>query len=322
MISMSNRVLEHYRFGWAFAWVNRTLRSRRKKITKIMALYKKFGLVSGGCSLCESKNFTLVSEGDRYGFDLKKQICNECGLIQTYPAVSREFHEEFYSYHYRPLYLKSETVDYEGVIKEQSDKAKKYLNYFINNGLSEKLANLSIIEIGCSSGGTIDALKTAAKSVQGCDLDVEAIKFAKDNFKLDVEMGMYPSSLPNGPRLFILSHVLEHVYNPLETLKEIRLLMNTGDYLFIAVPGINGVAKGNYKNDLRRYFHIAHVSDFTSSTLANVANYAGFKLANIDQEINGLFVADEVSNWRKNKQDSINNIRSIEKTYKGIFPHL
>ncbi|MDC1290509.1 class I SAM-dependent methyltransferase [Candidatus Thioglobus sp.] len=319
---MSSRILEHFRFGSAFAWVNRTLRSRRKKIKEIMALYKKFGLVSGGCSLCESKNFTLISEGDRYGFDLKKQFCNECGLIQTYPSVSREFHEEFYSYHYRPLYLKSETVAYEDVIKEQSDKAKKYLDYFLNNGLSEKLSDLSIIEIGCSSGGTITALKTAAKSVQGCDLDVEAIKFAQDNFKLDVEVGMYPSTLPSGPRLFILSHVLEHVFSPLETLKEIRLLMNPSDYLFIAVPGINGVAKGDYKNDLRRYFHIAHVSDFTSSTLTNVANYAGFKVTNIDQEINGLFVADEVSNWRKNKQDSIDNILSIEKTYKGIFPHL
>jgi SAM-dependent methyltransferase len=319
---MSNRVLEHYRFGLAFAWINRTLRSRRKKITKIMALYKKFGLVSDGCSLCKSKNFTLVSEGDRYGFDLKKQLCNECGLIQTYPSVSREFHDEFYSYHYRPLYLKSETVDYASVIREQRDKAKKYLDYFFNNGLKEKLADLSIIEIGCSSGGTIDALKTAAKSVQGCDLDVEAIKFAKDNFKLDVEVGMYPSTLPNGPRLFILSHVLEHVFSPLETLKEIRLLMNTGDYLFIAVPGINGVAEGDYKNDLRRYFHIAHVTDFSSSTLVNVVNYAGFKVTNIDQEINGLFVADEISNWRKNKQDSINNIRAIEKTYKRNFPHL
>ena len=319
---MSNRVLKHFRFGPTFAKINRTLRSRRKAIKKIMVLYKKFGLMNDGCTLCKRDNFSLISEGDRYGFDLKKQLCNECGLIQTYPSVSREFHEEFYSYHYRPLYLKSEVVEYEGVIREQNDKAKKYLDYFFNNGLSEKLADLSIIEIGCSSGGTISALKTAAKSVQGCDLDVEAIKFAQDNFKLDVEVGMYPSTLPNGPRLFILSHVLEHVYNPLEALKEIRLLMNTGDYLFIAVPGIDGVAKGDYKNDLRRYFHIAHVSDFTSSTLANVANYAGFKVTNIDQEINGLFVADEVSNWRKNKQDSIDNILSIEKTYKGIFPHL
>jgi hypothetical protein len=39
-------------------------------------------------------------------------------------------------------------------------------------------------------------------------------------------------------------------------------------------------------------------------------------------EINGLFVANEVSNWRKSMQDSIDNILYIEKTYKGIFPHL
>jgi len=319
---MSDRVLKHFRFGSTFAKINRTLRSRRKAISNIMTLYKKYGLVIDGCSLCDSNNFTLISEGDRYGFDLKKQFCNQCGLIQTYPALSREFHEEFYSYHYRPLYLKSKTVDYEDVIKEQNDKAEKYLDYFFHNGLSEKLANLSIIEIGCSSGGTISALKKTVKSVQGCDLDVEAIKFAKNKFKLNVEVGMYPSSLPDGPKLFILSHMLEHVFNPLETLREIRLIMSPGDYLFVAVPGLNGVSKGDYKNDLRRYFHIAHVTDFSATTLTNVANHAGFKSINIDEEINGLFVADEVSNWRKNKQDSIDNILSIEKSYKGIFPHL
>jgi len=319
---MSDRVLKHFRFGSTFAKINRTLRSRRKAISNIMTLYKKYGLVMDGCSLCDSNNFTLISEGDRYGFDLKKQFCNQCGLIQTYPALSREFHDEFYSYHYRPLYLKSKTVDYEDVIKEQNDKAEKYLDYFFNNGLSTQLADLSVIEIGCSSGGTINTLKKAVKSVQGCDLDVEAIKFAKNKFKLNVEVGMYPSSLPDGPKLFILSHMLEHVFNPLETLREIRLIMSPGDYLFVAVPGLNGVSKGDYKNDLRRYFHIAHVTDFSATTLTNVANHAGFKSIIIDEEINGLFVADEVSNWRKNKQDSIDNILSIEKTYKGIFPHL
>ena len=319
---MSNRELKHFRFGLTFAWINRTLRSRRKAINKIMALYKKFGLVNDGCSLCKSNNFTLLSEGDRYGFDLKKQFCNECGLIQTYPSVSRGFHEEFYSYYYRPLYLKSETVDYKDVIKEQNEKEKKYLEYFVNNGLSERLADLSIIEIGCSSGGTINALQKTVKSVQGCDLDVEAIKFAKDSFKLNVEIGMYPSQLPKGTKLFILSHMLEHVFNPLETLKEIRIMMSHGDYLFIAVPGINNVGEGDYKNDLRRYFHIAHVTDFTATTLTNVANSAGFTSINIDEEINGLFTAGEPMNWKKSNKDSIDNIKSIEKTYKGLFPHL
>jgi len=33
-------------------------------------------------------------------------------------------------------------------------------------------------------------------------------------------------------------------------------------------------------------------------------------------------IADETSNWKKDYQDSIDNIWSIEKTSKGIFPHL
>ncbi len=321
-MNKTSRILKHYRFGKLFAWINRHLRSRRKAIDKIRKLYIKLGLEKNGCSLCKSHDFTLICEGDRYGFDLKKQFCNNCGLVQTHPAPSPLFHEEFYTHHYRQLYLKSTKVDYNSVIKEQNEKGNNYLQYFNNNGLSKKLAELSIVEIGCSSGGTINTLKPFVKSVQGCDLDINAVKFAQENFKSNVEVGMYPSKLPSGNKLFIMSHVLEHVYSPLETLKEIRLLMNDGDYLFIAVPGINMVKKGDYKNDLRRYFHIAHVTDFTSTALSNVANCAGYAIISVDEEINGLFIADKITNWKKEKTDSINNILNIEKTYKGLPPHL
>ena len=130
---------------------------------------------------------------------------------------------------------------------------------------------------------------------------------------------MYPSSLPDGAKLFILSHILEHVFNPLETLKEIRLIMNPGDYLFVAVPGINGVSSGDYKCDLRRYFHIAHVTDFTSSTLTNVANYAGFKSINIDEKINGLFIADEITNWKKTNRIQLITFSRLKKHTGGAF---
>ena len=289
---MSKRILKHYRFSNSFAWINRHLRSRRVAIKKIRSLYQKLGLTNNGCSLCKSSDFSLISEGDRYGFDLNKQLCNQCGLVQTYPALSPKFHQEFYSYHYRPLYLKNKKIDYNSVIKEQTDKGKKYLQYFKDNGLSNALKDLSVIEV------------------------------AHKNFKLNVEVGMYPSTLPKGRKIFIMSHVLEHVFNPLATLIELRKLLKTGGYLFVAVPGLNMVAKGDYKNDLRRYFHIAHVTDFTSNTLKNVANCAGFKSLNIDEEINGLFVADKVKPWKKSTQDSVDNILKIEKTYKGIAPHL
>jgi SAM-dependent methyltransferase len=319
---MSDRVLKHYRFSKFFAWINRNLRSRRNSIKKIRSLYQAFGLVSNGCSICKGNDFSLLSEGDRYGFDLNKQICNQCGLVQTYPSLSSEFHDEFYSYHYRPLYLKGKKIDYNSVIKEQVDKGELYLKYFQDNGLSDILEDLSVIEIGCSSAATINTLKPYVKFVQGCDLDIEAIKFAKKNFNVEVEVGMYPSTLPKGKKLFIMSHVLEHVFNPLDSLKVLRGLMNPGDYLFITIPGLNMVAKGDYKNDLRRYFHIAHVTDFSSNTLNNVAHCAGFETLCIDEEVSGLFMAGKVEEWKKSIQDSIENILEIEETYSGIPPHL
>lgn len=318
----TQRILQHYRFGTVFAWINRHLRSRRNAIKKIRLLYQEYGLVENGCTLCGGKKFTLIAQGDRYGFDLKKQFCNQCHLIQTYPALSEEFHQAFYRYHYRPLYLKNKVVDYNCVIKEQSDKGTNYLNYFQQNGLENTLKGLSIIEVGCSSGGTLNTLKPFVKSVQGCDLDINAVKFAQKEFAINAEVAMYPSTLPNGRKLFIMSHVLEHVFNPLNTLQTLRQLMREGDYLFIAVPGINMVAKGAYKNDLRRYFHIAHVSDFTESTLSMVAQQAGFNTIASDEEINGLFIADKSKSWHKSKEDLADKLLDIEKTYHGKFPHL
>jgi len=73
---MSKRILNHFRFSPTFAKVNRTLRSRRKAIKKIMALYKNYGLVSNGCSLCESKNFSLIilAKGIAMGLILKSSF--------------------------------------------------------------------------------------------------------------------------------------------------------------------------------------------------------------------------------------------------------
>jgi len=320
---MNKRLLKHYRFGKTFAQINRSVRSRRKAIEKIRKLYKNSDLVHKGCNLCGGGIFTLVSEGDRYGFDLSKQFCNQCGLIQTYPALSKKFHKEFYGHYYRPLYLKSSKVDYQSLINEQSVKGEKYLDYFMSNGLKDVLGEISVIEIGCSSGGTLRTLRPYVKSVRGCDLDIEAIAFSKKTFDLNVEVASLPSTLPDGKKLFIMSHVLEHVCDPLETLKKLRSLMGEGDYLFLAVPGINMVAKGDYKHDLRRYFHIAHVTDFTASTLIAMTGYAGFKMLVVDEEIKGLFEPGKVVAWPKcNDKLIAENIQRIEKTYHGHFPHL
>lgn len=318
----SYRVLAHYRFGPGFAWFKRKLSKRSRYISTVKDLYEEMGLENNSCSLCGGNDYSLLSEGDRYGFDLKKQLCNQCGLVQTHPTLSEEFHHEFYTQHYRKLYTGGVAkTDYAALIVEQNDKGDALLAYLKQNGLSKSISRLNVIEIGCSSGGIINKIKPHVCSVQGCDLDVKAIKYARETFNLNVEVSIVPSMLPPGPRLFVLSHVLEHIYNPLEALGKIRGMMGKEDYLYVAVPGLNQVAKGDYKHDLRRYFHIAHVTDFTASTLGSMLGEAGFKAVHIDEKINGLFVLSLTGgvNWKRAETDSIENIKFIESTYKKWF---
>lgn len=314
---MQKRALKSYRYGTLFGWFRRVTSSRRKAIKSVRKMYQEGGLETRPCTICGTSDFRLLTKTDRYGFDLNKQICQTCGLVQTMPSLKAEFLDKFYSKHYRPLYTKRIDVDYDKLILEQTAKGHRFYDYFIEQGLGNVLPNMSAIEIGCSSSGILAALAPSMRHVQGCDLDVEGIEYGKKRYGFDLEVSALPSHLPSSPRLFILSHVLEHLHDPLETLRKIKDLMNKEDYLFIEVPGLNTVGEGNYGHDLWAYFHIAHVSDFTAGTLKALAARAGFKVLTCDETVAALLKPSAESSlpWTKSHEDSVENVLRIEATY-------
>lgn len=282
-------------------------------------MYQSAGLQNRPCTICGSSEFALLAETDRYGFDLNKQLCENCGLVQTAPALKSEFLDEFYSHHYRPLYLKNKKVNYDQLIEEQTTKGKRFLNYLTAQGLTEKLPEISVIEIGCSSGGILHELATHVKSVQGCDLDIEGIEYGKAHFDFKLEVSALPTDIPASPKLFLMSHVLEHLHNPLQSVRDIRKLMTKDDYLLIEVPGLNSVGEGNYGHDLWAYFHIAHVSDFTAGTMSALAAEAGFDVVSCDETVTALLTRSKVDKklWTKGATDTVENVLRIEKIYKS-----
>ncbi|QSA96917.1 bifunctional 2-polyprenyl-6-hydroxyphenol methylase/3-demethylubiquinol 3-O-methyltransferase UbiG [Methylococcus sp. EFPC2] len=271
------------------------------------------GLQDSTCVLCDANDFSLLAETGRFGFDLQKKICNACGLVQTHPSLKPEFHNEFYDKYYRKLYTNSEVVDYSELEVSQRARGRQIL------GFVEKffhISDYSVIEIGCSSGGVLAELKPYAKQVSGCDLDVEGVKYARDHLGLDVEVASLPGVLPKSPRLFILSHVLEHVYSPLTTLRDLWRIMEQDDMLYVEVPSIKMVSKGEYKGDLRRYFNIAHVVDFSQATLLAMAKKAGFKCVASNERVQSILSKSKGSEIDDaSKIDSVTDILEIEKSY-------
>lgn len=319
--TMTKRFLNSFRFSPLFGWFRRNTSSRRKKIKAVRSMYQEMGLVENGCKLCAGEDFTLLSECDRYGFDLKKQFCNTCGLVQTYPTVSDKFLEEFYSNLYRPLYTKAiGSVDYPALVLEQREKGRNLASY-LKEHIDLPLSQFHLVEIGCSSGGILFESESSFQSVQGCDLDIDGTEYARTVLGLKVETAAIPSQLPEGPRVFLMSHVLEHLNHPLERLREVKDFMRYGDFFVVMVPGLNAVRTGDYKHDLRRYFHIAHLTDFSAGTLRLMAEQAGLSCLHIDERVNAILKLsnDPVQVVVKSHQDSLSNIAEIEKTRPSGF---
>ena len=231
-----------------------------------------------------------MSESDRYGFDIKKQVCLSCNLVQSNPRPSQEFHKEFYKSHYRKLYTSTNSVNYGSIAMKAESiiKGKLVIDTFQQIGITD-LQTYNIIDIGCSHGGLIKYLEPFVKSVSGYDLDKDAIEYGKNNLKLNINIGERPTASLPGKNIYVLSHVLEHVFDPLEFIVNIKRVLKDIDYLYISVPGMNMVKEGSYSNDLRSYFHLAHVSDFTKETLSNLLGVAGFKSILINETIDGIF---------------------------------
>lgn len=313
---MTKRLLKSFRFSPLFAWIRRNTSSRRVQIKAVREMYQKAGLVEAGCKLCSGRNFKLVSECDRYGFDLKKQFCTDCGLLQTYPTLSDTFLDEFYSSLYRPLYTKATgAVDYPSLVLEQREKGRR-LKTYLEEHIERPLSQFHIVEIGCSSGGILLESASSFLSVQGCDLDINGTEYARSVLGLNVETRSMPSTLPNGPTVFLMSHVLEHLNHPLEQLQKVRNLMKNDDLFVVLVPGLNAVKMGDYKHDLRRYFHIAHLTDFTAGTLRLIAEQAGLSCLHIDERVNAIFRMGDVPSTlpAKDARDTLGNILEIERT--------
>ena len=202
-------IITNFRYGTVAGTLRRLTSKRCKKIKEVRALYMSLGLIDAPCSICKSYNYQLISEADRYGFDIKKQVCLSCHLVQSNPRPSKEFHKEFYKLHYRKLYKNKDYVNYGSThMKAESIiKGQLLIDTFQKVDIND-LKNYNMIEIGCSHGGILKYLEPFAKSVHGYDLDKDAIKYGKNNFKLNLHIGEGPTESMPGKNIIILSHVL------------------------------------------------------------------------------------------------------------------
>ena len=231
------------------------------------------------CPICKSDDYTLVAESIE-GF--KWGICKSCGLLQIYCRFGKYDLVEFYK-----------TGEYNAIgmggIKDNTlfTLENKVMSlYFIDifKRLNMHSGDISVVEIGCGSGGILHALKEwGVKAVKGYDIDEQRVNYGKTIVpELEVSDAMSDDfEIDDRFNLVMLSNIIEHLYDPQEFMARIAQKIISPDVkVVIDIPNLEYCYRYSDISFLR-FLCIQHLWYFSSITIERLVNQAGFGVDHI-----------------------------------------
>ena len=286
------------------------------KLLELKKLHKDKNIFEHNDCLCGTNDDELIAKEDRYGLECNFVICKNCGLVRMNPYYTEDFLKIFYSKFYSPIYRGSSKCS-----EEKFNERILYGNSIIENieKIIGDISNKRIFEIGCGSGGILQAFKLKGNDVYGVDYGKEYLEFAKIK-GLNVVEGDFNELEKFGQcDILILNHLLEHITKPINFLKNIRKLLKEDGYLYVEVPVLETIPN-NYNYDIFTYFQSAHIFNFSNDIFKNIILASGYGTINEINE-NSLICRKSIYNsqpYIKNNYgyiNSVNYINLVENSY-------
>lgn len=155
---------------------------------------------------------------------------------------------------------------------------KRYLDNVLARNLPKAHGpDRLLLDVGCGNGGFLLFAMNAGWNVRGIDFDPVAVKVAQGR-GLNVTEGSIESLMSEGDRydLITLSHVLEHVSDPVKMLKDCYRLLKPGGTLWLDTPSIGSQGFAVFKSFWRGLEPPRHFVLFNRQCLVNVLKDVGF----------------------------------------------
>jgi SAM-dependent methyltransferase len=146
----------------------------------------------------------------------------------------------------------------------------------------------SMLEIGCAAGDLLvrvqDQLPEA--TVRGVELSKEASERAWER-GLDVFHGTL-EEFETDERfdLVFMSHVIEHVLDPVATVERIASLLKPGGILYLETPNVRSLDARIWKRHWGLIHYPRHLCLFDRSTIAGLLERGGFSVEDVSPQVN------------------------------------
>lgn len=229
------------------------------------------------CILCGNANALIIRKSLRYRIRRYVMRCCNCGLIFLKPRK-----HDLKRYYSDGEYRKRHSA----VLGKRLSPKENY-NIFIpfQKGRINRIRQIlkprmKVLEIGCSSGYFLSALKKYVSECIGIELNKDDARFVNDVFKIRTYTEpLEKTGLPLRYFDLICSfQVLEHLENPLRFLRIIKRYLKSNGYLYLELPNVWDALISLYKvEEYSKFMFLEpHLYYFSPKTLSLLLGKAGF----------------------------------------------
>lgn len=154
------------------------------------------------------------------------------------------------------------------ILFRQFKRASGYLSYVPNGKL---------LDVGCGDGLYIDYMRRLGWEVEGVEIDERAAGLSRQRgFIVHCGTLIEQKFEDNRFDAIVLSHVLEHVHDPVGLLRECHRILKTTGLIRIFIPNVDSLGHRRFKSNWIGLDPPRHLHLFTASGLRELARRAGF----------------------------------------------
>jgi 2-polyprenyl-3-methyl-5-hydroxy-6-metoxy-1,4-benzoquinol methylase len=228
------------------------------------------------CYLCKSQQIQQRDGRVRDDDELRVLECEDCGLVflSSFNHINASFYED--SKMHPKTEIDLDIRDWQN--ETEWDDERRF------QSLKSLIVNKKVLDFGSGSGGFLLKAKEIAQSTTGIELEKRVDKEYKKK-----GINVFTSIKEIGEEKFdliTLFHVLEHLTDPRESLKELSNKLVSGKgMIYVEVPNADDVLLTLYGNRPFSEFTYwrCHLFLFTANTLSLLAKQSGLSVVFVKQ---------------------------------------
>ena len=229
------------------------------------------------CTICGNRVLNVIIKNAKsVGSQYDIYYCDQCMVGKTTPVIPPADLAKLYS---REVYRSETGKRFHGPI----EKVIYIWRLHRKKRIEKHAGKGKILDIGCGRGLFLDIMRTHGWTVMGVEFGQEAVEDASNAYGIEVieETRMRSTLLDEEFDVITMNHVLEHVYNPVETIHECSRTLKNGGLLVISVPNILSW-QASFGN--RDWFHLDppyHLHHFSEQGLTKLLQNHSFSIQEV-----------------------------------------